>query len=122
MKMQLLRWNNAEPTPRPDTRPASSIMATGAGCRGENPRLRRREKNVLDIPFYRAGVSAENPRFCVGSPVVHLVMCGARLQFEQKIFVEVIVFRHADVVASECADRRLGFPERDDQNAVSPSI
>src|SRR6266567_4033683 len=56
MKMQLLRWNNAEPTPRPDTRPASS-MVTGAGCRGENPRLRRREKNVLDNPFYRSGVS-----------------------------------------------------------------
>src|SRR5438876_7132784 len=49
MKMQLLRWNNAEPTPGPDTRPASSMVA-GTGCRGENPRLRRREKNVLDIP------------------------------------------------------------------------
>src|SRR6266568_7240343 len=56
MKMQLLRWNNGEPTPGPDTRPASS-MVTGAGCRGENPRLRRREKNVLDNAFYRAGVS-----------------------------------------------------------------
>src|SRR5437879_12977762 len=55
MKMQLLTWNNAEPTPGPDTRPASSMM-TGAGCRGENPRLRRREKNVLDNPFYRSGV------------------------------------------------------------------
>src|SRR5437667_6999876 len=52
MKMQLLRWNNGGPTPGPDTRPASS-MVTGAGCRGENPRLRRREKNVLDIPSYR---------------------------------------------------------------------
>src|SRR5436309_9690250 len=26
MKMQLLRWNNAEPTPGPDTRPASSMV------------------------------------------------------------------------------------------------
>ena len=55
MKMQLLTWNNAKPTPGPDTRPASS-MVVGAGCRGENPRLRRREKNVLDFPFYRPGV------------------------------------------------------------------
>src|SRR5438445_6548632 len=53
MKMQLLTWNNAKPTPGPDTRPASS-MVVGAGCRGENPRLRRREKNVLDFPFYRS--------------------------------------------------------------------
>ena len=56
MKMQLLTWNNAKPTPGPDTRPAS-FMVVGAGCRGENPRLRRREKNVLDFPFYRSGVS-----------------------------------------------------------------
>jgi len=56
MKMQLLRWNNAEPTPGPDTRPASSMVA-GTGCRGENPRLRRREKNVLDIPSYRTALS-----------------------------------------------------------------
>jgi len=55
MKMNLLRWNNAKPTPEPDTRPASSRV-TGAGCRGENPPLRRREKNVLDNPFYRSGV------------------------------------------------------------------
>src|SRR6266568_6732939 len=55
MKMQLLRWNNGEPTPGPDTRPASS-MVTGAGGRGENPRLRRREENVLDNAFYRSGV------------------------------------------------------------------
>src|SRR6266487_5897047 len=56
LKMNLLRWNNAKPTPGPDARPASS-MVTGTGCRGENPRLRRREKNVLDIPSYRTGVS-----------------------------------------------------------------
>src|SRR5438067_11247903 len=48
--MQLLRWNN----PGQDTRRAS--MVRGAGCREINPRLRRREKNVLDIPFYRSGV------------------------------------------------------------------
>src|SRR6266568_5303091 len=60
MKMQLLRWNNAEPTPGPDTRPASSIVA-GTGCRGENPRLRRREKNVLDIPPYRTDDNLRNP-------------------------------------------------------------
>jgi hypothetical protein len=27
----------------------------GAGCRGKYPRLRRREKNVLDLPLYRTG-------------------------------------------------------------------
>src|SRR5438105_15106700 len=60
MKMHLLRWNNAEPTPGPDTRPASS-MVTGTGCRGENLRLRRREKNVLDIPSYRTDDNLRNP-------------------------------------------------------------
>jgi hypothetical protein len=34
-------------------------MARGAGCRELNPRLRRREKNVLDISFYRSGVTGE---------------------------------------------------------------
>jgi hypothetical protein len=28
----------------------------GAGCRETDLRIRRREKNVLDIPFYRSGV------------------------------------------------------------------
>jgi hypothetical protein len=44
----LLRWNN----PGHDTAPASS-MVSGAECREINLRIRRREKNVLDIPFYR---------------------------------------------------------------------
>src|ERR1700675_3348077 len=52
MKMQLLRWNN----PGHDTRRASS-MVRGAGCRELNPRLRRREKNVLDIPLYRSALA-----------------------------------------------------------------
>jgi hypothetical protein len=30
-------------------------MVRGAGCREINPRLRRREKNVLDKSFYRSG-------------------------------------------------------------------
>ena len=38
-------------------------MVTGAGCRGENPRLRRREKNVLDNAFYRSGVCTSLRRF-----------------------------------------------------------
>jgi hypothetical protein len=37
-------------------------MLRGAGCREPNPRLRRREKNVLDIPLYRTGHSVNNPR------------------------------------------------------------
>ena len=36
-----------------DTRRASS-MVRGAGCREINLRIRRREKNVLDILFYRS--------------------------------------------------------------------
>jgi hypothetical protein len=32
-------------------------MVRGAGCREINLRIRRREKNVLDIPFYRSGVN-----------------------------------------------------------------
>src|ERR1035441_8971570 len=50
--MQLLRWNN--PGERHQT---ASSLVRGAGCRGPNPRLRRREKNVLDMPLYRSGVS-----------------------------------------------------------------
>src|SRR5436305_1871865 len=61
--MQLLRWNN----PGQDTRRASS-MVRGAGCREINPRLRRREKNVLDIPFYRSGVCAQNASPAAVSP------------------------------------------------------
>jgi hypothetical protein len=30
-------------------------MVRGAGCREPNPRIRRREKNVLDMPSYRSG-------------------------------------------------------------------
>src|SRR5437667_6451275 len=33
----------------------SVFYGTGTGCRGEQPRVRRREKNVLDIPSYRTG-------------------------------------------------------------------
>jgi hypothetical protein len=32
-------------------------MVRGAGCPGKYPRIRSREKNVLDIPFYRSGLS-----------------------------------------------------------------
>jgi hypothetical protein len=55
-KMQLPRWNNANPTPKQlDARRALSMM-TGLDV-AETIRLRWREKNVLDIPFYRTGVS-----------------------------------------------------------------
>src|SRR4029077_17130609 len=55
--MPLLRWRN----PGHDTRRASS-MVRGAGCREINLRVRRREKNVLDIPFYRSGVNTHPMR------------------------------------------------------------
>jgi len=51
----------------------------------------------------------------VGLPLVHLVVYGARLQFEQEIFVEVVVFRRTDVDSSEGPDCHLRFPERDHQ-------
>ena len=35
-------------------------MVRGAGCHEINLRIRRREKNVLDIPFYRSGVYTQN--------------------------------------------------------------
>src|ERR1039458_10770321 len=54
--MQLLRWNN----PGHETTRASSMLR-GAGCREPTPRLRRREKNVLDIPLYRSGHYTQNP-------------------------------------------------------------
>ena len=41
-------------------------MVRGAGCREINPRLRRREKNVLDIPFYRSGIYTHNLRMDEG--------------------------------------------------------
>ena len=42
-------------------------------------------------------------------------MCAAGLQFDQEVLVEVVVFRHTDVMSGKSADRLLGFPERDHQ-------
>src|ERR1700756_2411053 len=53
--MQLLRWNNPGAGHR-----TSVSLVRAAGCREINLRIRRREKNVLDIPFYRTGDSAQN--------------------------------------------------------------
>src|SRR5271165_4478499 len=36
-------------------------MVRGAGCRESKPRLRRREKNVLDMPLYRSAHIVSNP-------------------------------------------------------------
>ena len=35
-------------------------MVRGAGCREPNPRIPRREKNVLDMPSYRSGDYTQN--------------------------------------------------------------
>src|SRR6266700_7274303 len=71
--MQLLRWNK----PGHDTTPASS-MVRGAGGREPNPRLRRREKNVLDIPLYRSGRFTQNA--CTPPPyrLKGLVLCKTK--------------------------------------------
>jgi hypothetical protein len=57
------------------------------------------------------------PACAIGSglAVVHLVVRRARLQYDQEVLVEVVVFRHADVVSGKGADRLLGLPERDHQ-------
>src|ERR1039457_3926531 len=39
----------------------ASLITDRAGCREPYPRLRRREKNVLDIPSYRTGDYTKNP-------------------------------------------------------------
>src|ERR1039458_3448334 len=54
--MQLLRWNNAKPIQGHDTRQASSTTEK-AGCRGNLPAFRSREKYFLDIPFYRPAIT-----------------------------------------------------------------
>jgi hypothetical protein len=48
-------------------------MVRGAGYREPNPRLRRREKNVLDIPLYRPGLSTSLRR----------LFASPRLDFER---------------------------------------
>ena len=69
-KMPLLRWSN----PGHDTRRASSLVR-GAGSRELNSRLRRREKNVLDIPFYRPGHYTQNRLPGVKKPTETVPKC-----------------------------------------------
>src|SRR5437588_4818386 len=121
MKMQLLTWNNAKPTPGPDTRPASSIVvgldvaekirASGVG-----------RKMFLTTPFIDRRLHSQPEILNVGLAVVHLVMCGAGFQFEQEILIEVVVFCHADIISGEGADCRLRFPERDHQEMCDISL
>jgi hypothetical protein len=40
---------------------ASLLSDKGLDAANHNPRFRRREKNVLDIPSYRTGVYTQNP-------------------------------------------------------------
>jgi hypothetical protein len=63
--MQLLRWNH----PGHNTIRASS-MVRGAGCREPNPRLRRREKNVLDMPSIGTSYFALSSRVASASPLI----------------------------------------------------
>src|SRR6266700_7554823 len=69
---QLLRWNN------PGAGHQTSVFHGGAGCREINLRIRRREKNVLDIPFYRSGVCAQNKGPAAVSP---RNLAKARIEF-----------------------------------------
>ena len=62
MNMQLLRWSKAKPeTTGQDTRlERHSYLTRDWMPRTINPRFRRREKNVLDIPSYRTGDYTQN--------------------------------------------------------------
>src|SRR5438132_3352177 len=74
MKMNLLRWNNAKPTPGPDTRPASSIVvgldvaekirASGVGRKmfGLIPleRIQKNSRRVRRSPALRLRIPSSN--------------------------------------------------------------
>jgi hypothetical protein len=59
--------------------------------------------------------------FLVGSAVLVVIgvallaLAPAKLQLQLGILVEIVVFRHADVVSSKGANRLLRLPERDHQ-------
>jgi hypothetical protein len=55
LHMQLLRWSKAKPETTGHKTRASLLSDKGLDAANHNPRFRRREKNVLDIPSYRTG-------------------------------------------------------------------
>jgi len=59
-KMNLLKWNNTNPTPRA-THQTNAFRGRGLDV-AENIRASGRgRKMFLDIPFYRTGVNTHNP-------------------------------------------------------------
>ena len=61
------RWKHARSTARPNAFPSR----TGAGRQGNIFSFRSREKNVLDMPSYRSGVSTRLRRLFVLSSVTN---------------------------------------------------
>jgi hypothetical protein len=58
------RWNNARPDAGPEdkkAKPNASYSGQGLEIKEKFLHFRLREKNVLDIPSYRSGDSAQNP-------------------------------------------------------------
>ena len=73
----------------------------------------------IDVELTRRAALIAGPRPATGCEVVpalppdHREMRNLRLQLEQVIRIEVIIFRPKQIVASEAPDRRLVLPERE---------
>ena len=65
-RMELQKWNNPNQIPGAHHPIPASCIVDRAGCRESNSRLRRTEKNVLDIPSYRTGHLVTNPEMGSG--------------------------------------------------------
>lgn len=99
--MQLLRGNH----PGHNTTRASS-MVREAGCREPSPRIRRREKNVLDMPSYRPGhfTQVPTPKVLPKFPAHLIVQIMETLSANPAIVLRDVAF---------CQDiRRVGFHKR----------
>lgn len=69
-----VKWN----TPAiAGTTPEKPLIGEVAGNGGPDPQLRRREKNVLDFPFYRTGLHVHY-KFCTGSEADRNLKCTWR--------------------------------------------
>ena len=62
----------------------------GLDCREINPRLRRREKNVLDFPFYRSGVCTNYG--VVGVMAMLRQLGRPRPDSDSRLMKEILIF------------------------------
>src|ERR1700687_6342212 len=66
-----LRWNNVRPDSTLEgikAKPTASIWGPGAGSQASSLHFRSKDKNVLDIPSYRSGVSTSLRRLFARAP------------------------------------------------------